>query len=421
MIQRFSGQIRSNHRRHCGWSVALVAVWYVFLAAPLSAVAAVSPPSSIQVSDLPNDAGKALKVEWALSPDDQKAADPRLVTGYRVERATVGKEDTDLEFTAVSEGIPYGETRFVDRSCQPDEKYLYRVIAIAADGADSVPVTTEAPVSPVMNWFDWRRGWFLAITALVCGLILLCTVLARTGKPFYVRPIAGLQAIEEAVGRSTEMGRPILFVPGIMDMNEIETVAGLTIMSRVAETAAEYDTPMEVPTSRSLVMTAAREASAAAAIAAGRPDWHDPERIHYVTDEQFGYVASVCGWMQREEPAACFYLGKFYAESLLLAETGNSVGAIQVGGTAEASQLPFFVAACDYTLIGEELFAASAYLSGEPEQLGTLKGQDFGKLLAAVLLVLGCLLATISVVDPGGWSSRAEGYLKMFILGKGEE
>ncbi|MBX3448580.1 MAG: fibronectin type III domain-containing protein [Planctomycetaceae bacterium] len=413
---------RSNHHRQRGLgSVALIAIWCGLFAASLPAMAAVKPPADIQVTDLPNDAGKALTVEWTLSPDDRETASPRLVTGYRVERATVGDGKAALEFTLMSDGIAYGETRFVDKSGKPNEKYLYRVIAISADGADSVPVTASEPASPVMNWFDWRRGWFLAITAVVCGLILLCTVLARTGKPFYVRPIAGLQAIEEAVGRSTEMGRPILFVPGIVDMNEIETVAGLTIMSRVAETAAEYDTPMEVPTSRSLVMAAAREASAAAAIAAGRPDWHDPERIHYVTDEQFGYVASVCGWMQREEPAACFYLGKFYAESLLLAETGNAVGAIQVGGTAEASQLPFFVAACDYTLIGEELFAASAYLSGEPEQLGTLKGQDFGKLLAAVLLVLGCVLATISVVDPGGAASQAEAYLKMFILGKGEE
>ena len=83
------------------------------------------------------------------------------------------------------------------------------------------------------------------------------------------------------------------------------------------------------------------------------------------------------GAMVREKPAACFYMGVFYAERLLLlAETGNSVGAIQVAGTAMPAQLPFFVAACDYTLIGEEFFAASAYLSGEPSQLGSLRGQD---------------------------------------------
>ena len=106
--------------------------------------------------------------------------------------------------------------------------------------------------------------------------------------------------------------------------------------------------------------------------------------------------------MYREKPAACFFLGKFYAESLILAETGNAVGAIQIAGTAETTQLPFFVAACDYTLLGEELFAASAYLSGEPAQMGMLKGQDFGKLAAMVLVVIGCLIATWDAVSPRG-------------------
>lgn len=249
-------------------------------------------------------------------------------------------------------------------------------------------------------WFDVSKTSFCLLTIAICGTVIVCTELARRGKPFYVRPIAGLQAIEEAVGRATEMGKPMLFVPGIQDMNEIDTVAGLTVLASVAKTAAEYDTAMEVPTARSLVMTAAREAVQAAALAAGRPEYYNADRIYYVTDEQFGYVAHTCGWMYREQPAACFFLGKFYAESLILAETGNAVGAIQIAGTAETTQLPFFVAACDYTLIGEELFAASAYLSEEPAQLGMLKGQDFGKLAAAVLIVFGCLLATWDSVAP---------------------
>ena len=248
--------------------------------------------------------------------------------------------------------------------------------------------------------FDFGKTSFAIITVAICGTVIVCTELARHGKPFYVRPIAGLRAMEEAVGRATEMGKPMLFVPGLEDIKEIDTVAGLMVLSSVAKMAAEYDTPLEVPTARTLVMTAAREAVQAAAIAAGRPDYYNEERIYYVTEEQFGYVASVCGWMNREKPAACFYLGKFFAESLILAETGNSVGAIQVAGTAETTQLPFFVAACDYTLLGEELFAASAYLSGEPAQLGMVKGQDFGKLAAIVLILIGCALATWDSVSP---------------------
>jgi hypothetical protein len=223
---------------------------------------------------------------------------------------------------------------------------------------------------------------------------------SRRGKPPTIRRIAALEAVDEAIGRATEMGRPVLFVPGVQDMDNIQTVAGVTMLGRVARTAAEYDATVEAPVCRSLVMEAAREAVQASCMAAGRTDAYQPDRIHYVTDEQFGYVAYVGGKMIREKPAACFYMGCFFAESLIFSENGNAIGAIQIAGTAESSQLPFFVAACDYTLIGEEFFAASAYLSGEPDQLGTLQAQDSGKVAVMTFMALGTVVATVAALVP---------------------
>jgi hypothetical protein len=194
----------------------------------------------------------------------------------------------------------------------------------------------------------------------------------------------------------------VLFIPGIQDMDNIMTVAGVTILGHVSKVAAEYDAEIEVPTSRSIVMTAARDTVQAAYLAAGRPDSYNPDRIYYITDDQFAYVAAASGMMARKKPAACFYFGCFFAESLILAENGNAVGAIQIAGTAETAQLPFFVAACDYTLIGEEFFAASAYLSGEPDQVGTLLGQDVVKALVwAIGLAAAGLGTAAALLGPG--------------------
>lgn len=270
-------------------------------------------------------------------------------------------------------------------------------VATAQDepaGGDPVePLTTLEWIDA--NVFDFQRGWLALLTLIFCGGVIFWILYARTGREIKVRKIAGLEAVDEAVGRATEMGRPCLYVPGIQDINEIQTIASMTVLARVAKTAAEYDAKVEIPTARSLVMTTARETVQAAYLSAGRPDAYNQDLIYYVTDEQFGYVAYLQGMMVREKPAACFYMGVFYAESLILAETGNSIGAIQLAGTAMPAQLPFFVAACDYTLIGEEFFAASAYLSGSPEELGSLKGQDIGKVVVAVLLIAGVLLATL--------------------------
>jgi len=146
------------------------------------------------------------------------------------------------------------------------------------------------------------------------------------------------------------------------------------------------------------VMAAARDTLQRAYYQAGRPDSFKPDAVYYVTNEQFGYVAAINGVICREEPATCLYFGAFYAESLILAETGRSVGAVQIAGTAETPQIPFFLAACDYVLIGEEFYAASAYLSGDPRQLGSLKGQDVGKVIAGVAIALGSLLATVAAI-----------------------
>ncbi|MCE9619506.1 MAG: hypothetical protein K8R92_06325 [Planctomycetes bacterium] len=280
----------------------------------------------------------------------------------------------------------------------------------AAVLASDPPQAADAKApEPENGWFNQGKTALFLWIIFVGLAVTVSVAMAKRGRPMKIRRIAALEAVDNAVGRATEMGRAILFVPGIQDMDNIQTVAGLTMLGRVAKTAAEYDATIEVPTSRSLVMEAARDVVRASYLSAGRPDGFSNDRINYITDEQFGYVAHVAGYMVREKPATCFYMGCFYAESLIFAETGNAIGAIQIAGTAESSQLPFFVAACDYTLIGEEFFAASAYLSGEPAQLGTLRGQDAGKLAVMVMVVLGAIVATIVARSPD--STGAAGVL----------
>jgi len=213
---------------------------------------------------------------------------------------------------------------------------------------------------------------------------------AKDGQEIYMRPIPAMKAMEEAVGRSTEMGTSVLYVPGISGLDQIDTISGIIILGHVAGMTAEYEADLHVPCCVPIVMEAARESCKEAYLKKGRPDLYKESMVHYVTDDQFAYAAGVNGIMVREKPAAIFYQGKFFAESLLLAETGSSIGSIQIAGTGSSSQIPFFVTACDYVLIGEEFYAASAYLSGSPEMIGSIKGQDYVKIFCMI-----CMLAVI--------------------------
>src|SRR4029077_5749245 len=179
------------------------------------------------------------------------------------------------------------------------------------------------------------------------------------------------------------------------DIDDIQTVAGLVILESVAKITARYETPLTVPVAYPIPFTIAEEMVKSGYLHAGKPERYDPNSVRFVSPEQFAYVAAVTGIMLRDRPAAHIFMGAFYAESLLLAETGFRPGAIQVAGTANVHQLPFFVVACDYTLIGEELYAASAYLSGEPKLVGGLKGADLMKILIILAILTGCVLETL--------------------------
>jgi len=344
------------------------------------------PPTGLTAQDHGWDDGTKVDLSWTAP-----AVAPVRIKKYNI----YAGESAEGEFSPAGEA-EHGATHAVVEKLVRGKPYFFRVTAVDTAGAESPPAVTTAAVVPTRQWFDGDRFYLFIVIFIFCGSVIYWIYHARAGREVKVRKIAGLEAVDEAVGRATEMGRSCLFIAGIQDMNDIQTIAGLSILSRVSKVAAEFDAKVEVPTSRSLVMTAARETVQAAYLSAGRPEAYNQDLIYYVTDEQFGFVAYIQGMMSREKPAACFYMGAFFAESLILAEMGNTIGAIQVAGTAMPAQLPFFVAACDYTLIGEEFFAASAYLSGEPDQLGSLKGQDVGKIIVAVGIVIGVILATLA-------------------------
>jgi hypothetical protein len=366
-----------------------------------------APVTSLLVQDYKYDDGDKLTLTWVLSIDDIPVTG--RVTAYEIYQICNNGEPHQI-----AELLPEVSTFRVEE-LHRDSSYQFYVMALAEDASAQSVVT--AAITPEREWLKWNWWNLMLMTIVVCGAVMVFIKTATGGRKLFVRKIAGLEAVDEAIGRATEMGRPILYIPGIHDMDDVQTLASLTILGHVAEQVANYDIKIRMPVARSLVMTAARETIKAGYQTAGRPDAYNDDMVNYITDEQFGYVAAVNGIMVRERPATVFLLGAFFAESLILAETGNSVGAIQIAGTARPAQLPFFIAACDFTLIGEELFAASAYLSGEPKSLGSLKGQDVGKGIAMAAIIVGVLLTTLATLTDAEWmNSTAEFIRSWFVI-----
>lgn len=353
-------------------------------------VRALLPPEDVQAMDTPRDGGLSLTIRWQRPTGEEEG-----FSGYRIYRSDsaggefrlVGEVDRN---TTEYQNIPNDSIKV-----RMGKEYYYKVAAY-----DSLGEAMSEAVGPVKSrptWFDIHRLPILVAIVLFFGSVLVFFRITKRGRGLFIRRIAGIAAMEEAVGRATELGRPILYVPGIMDVDNIQTIASMVILVDVAKLAAQYDVPIIVPLNRAFVVPMAEESVRQGFLNAGRPDSYDPDNVRYLSDEQFAFTAGVNGIMVREKTAAHFFLGAFFAESLILSEMGFSTGAIQIAGTANIHQLPFFVVACDYTLIGEEFYAATAYISKDPQLLGPLKGADFMKVVIMALLVGGSLLELFGV------------------------
>ena len=252
------------------------------------------------------------------------------------------------------------------------------------------------------QWLDMSKLPLLVISFLVLIVVIVLWQLGRRGMSFTPRQIPGLKAVEDAIGRATEMARPVLYTPGWGgDIQRPTTIASMNILSQVAEKTALYDCQLLYPTHDPVIQSVAQEVVSESYVRSGFADRYKQEDIRYVSSSQFGYAAAVEGIITRSHPAAIFLLGTFEAESLILAETGNSVGAIQIAGTDSTIQLAFFIVACDYTLIGEELFVASGYLSGDRAILASVRAQDVLKVAIAAFLIIA--VAWVTFVSNSNW------------------
>jgi hypothetical protein len=381
-----------------------------------------APPQEFQVFDTPNDAGGSLTVTWAPAAYDGPDVKYQvLLSGPGVGRQDVSPVPDEsqarllAEFSGNTNYVRDGRTPWWSRPA-PREYHRYDIKTgkgVELKDGTEYAVTlrvlrgeeraaASAKAIPEPNWLNGSQMNNLLLAVLFGGVVFASIRTARRHEIF-LRHIPGLDAVDEAIGRATELGKPILYLTGAGDMGEPSTLAAAVILGRVAKKVAAFETDLLVPHRDPIVMAVCQEITKQSYLEAGKPDAFKEDSNFFITSDQFSYTAAVDGIMLRRKPAANFFMGSYFAEALLLTETGASTGAIQIAGTDSDHQLPFFVTTCDYTLIGEELYAASAYLSREPVQVGTLRGQDMGKGFILAALLTGTLVATIGVLSGSDW------------------
>ncbi len=345
---------------------------------------------SVTGVDTPDDKGASIDLTLKYEGTHLKDQGAKKVFVWR-------KTEQESEFKMIKE-LDISVTHYQDKNEVLNKTpYLYSFEYKTLEGADVYRSDVFGPYQAKPQWFNTKKTANLLFSMLSIFIILIFIKLAKQGRSLYIRPLAGVKAIEDAVGRATEMGKPCIYSPGISVIEDIATLASISIISKVSQIIAEYQSRLIVPNADQIVYSVIDEVVKGAYLKAGRPDAYKGEDVYFLTNRQFAYASAMSGLMAREKPAANFFLGWFMAESLILAESGAMTGAIQIAGTDSISQIPFFIVACDYTLIGEELYAAGAVMGNDAQLLGGLKGQDYVKLIAMAMLAVLFLLKIAGV------------------------
>jgi hypothetical protein len=235
------------------------------------------------------------------------------------------------------------------------------------------------------------------ITAIIFLLGLMATIMytayrAKQGKVPHIRKIPALDAIEEAVGRCAELGRPVYYPLGAAGFGDASTggkMAALSLINYTAGLCAERGVKLLNGTIAPAIIPLIDDVVTQAYAMKGVPNLHQLTDIRYFPD-QMAYVAGTDTIFKYEKPGAMIMIDTWWAEALAFCEIGKAAGAFQIGGTDYRPYMPYFIATCDYALIGEEIFVASAYVSKDPEPKATVLSEDIMKfVIIGVTLIFG--------------------------------
>jgi hypothetical protein len=245
---------------------------------------------------------------------------------------------------------------------------------------------------------SFYRTGRLADFLILAILWILFYISSKLGQNYRLRRIAALEAIEGSIDRAKEMGRPALQIigPGYISRSSGEYAAcqyaGLSLLGYISRFCAEKGVRLIVPCGSPDRFSMEKVIVRAAYEQAGKLEDYDEDEIHiYVSEDSMAHAAAVMGIIERERPSIYFPIGRIGADVDLLNERAKGVGAEIIGG-AYSSRNANLIVPADYIFLGEELYTAAAMASGDKESIGTVVGQDFGKLFVIAVVVIGVIL-----------------------------
>ena len=245
---------------------------------------------------------------------------------------------------------------------------------------------------------DLISGLVVLMMILVSGLLLLwLTLRLRTARGPGIRELSSFAALDDQIGRAVESGLSVHFSAGrggLVGRSNPTSVAALKTLDHVAESACRSDVPPIVTVADGTLLLASQDSLRGAFEATGRPDDYSSDMVHFLAGESVptAYAAGVSDVLNRGESGSSFLFGRFGSELAIMGEAADREDMEQVVGTDDPVAMAVAASYTEKVLLGEEMFAAGAYLQGDPPQRASVILQDIMRIIVAIALLLAAIL-----------------------------
>jgi hypothetical protein len=242
-------------------------------------------------------------------------------------------------------------------------------------------------------------GLILLVLFVALGVI---AYLLEGRFPLSRRKIRAYREMKATVGEAVESGRRVHLALGTGSVTSIDggaSLAGLATLARLAALTKVGDLPTIASTADGTLMLLAQEGLRAAYRERTTSHSYHPLNARMLATSPFSYVSAMPTLIQAESVSSHLIFGSYRLEAGLAAAFGRAKGATVVGGTDDVLAQSLLFATADHAVIGEEFYAAPAYLDGGKAQQAGLRTQDAIRVLVILAILVGTLLKTLGVIS----------------------
>ena len=239
----------------------------------------------------------------------------------------------------------------------------------------------------------------LALGVLVLAAILFAGLaLWRRRSPAAFRVIDAYERLNRSVGLAVENGTRLHVSLGrgnLFTARGGSALAGLGMLRRLAQRTSVSDRPPVATSGDASLAILSQDTLQAGYRAAGAEEQYRFSTGRLTGLTPFSYAAGAIPTIHDESVSANIILGDLGPEAGLLAEASDRQNASLIAASDNLSAQSIFYAAAQEPLVGEELFAAGAYVGAGPWHDASLNVQDILRWLIILAILIGAGLKVL--------------------------